>query len=153
MNTLTSIAAHGLLPVPLMSNTPHSRILGSRIASGGSAKAAPLTWLPQDATQRLELQDELAPMRRELRVAMLLRAAASLPRPSQVAEALKRQAERMPLWYLWLLAIFAPPMVIGSASWMVAGVSLAKHLLGLGGTALYGTIMMQAIYGLGHRLR
>jgi hypothetical protein len=82
MNTLTSIAAHGLLPVPLMSNTPHSRDLGC-----GTAKAAPLGWLPQDATQRLELQDELAPMRRELRIAMLLRAAASLPRPSQVAEA------------------------------------------------------------------
>jgi hypothetical protein len=147
MNTLTSIAAYGLLPVPLMSNTPHSRDLGC-----GTGKAAPLAWLPQDATQRLELQDELAPMRHELRVAMLVRAVASLPRLSRVAEALKRQAESMPLWYLWLLAIFAPPIVIGSASWMVAGVSLAEHLLGLGGTALYGTIMMQAIYGLGHRL-
>ena len=148
MKTLTSIAAYGLLPVPLMSNAPHSRDLGC-----GTAKAALLAWLPQDATQRLELRDELAPIRRELRAAMLLRAAASLPRPSQVAEALKSQAESMPLWYLWLLAIFAPPIVIGAASWMVAGVSLAKHLLGLGGTALYGAIMMQAIYGLSHRLR
>ena len=148
MNILTSVDAYGLLPVPLMSNTPYSQDLGC-----GTAKAAPLAWLPQDAIQRLELRDELAPMRRELRAAMLLRAAASLPRPAQVAEALKSQAESMPLWYLWLLAIFAPPIVIGAASWMVAGVSLAKHLLGLGGTALYGTIMMQAIYGLSHRLR
>ena len=57
----------------------------------------------------------------------------------------------LPLWYLGLLAILAPLAIVGSATWMVAGASIAKHLLGLVGLALFGTITMQAIYGLTHR--
>ena len=70
---------------------------------------------------------------------------------SELREALEKQAEAMPLWYLWPLAIFAAMATIGSFHWMVAGPSIAKHLLGLAGIALYASIMMQAIYGLTHR--
>ena len=79
---------------------------------------------------------------------VLTRVMPIVPQWSEIVEGLKRQAEAMPLWYLGLLAILAPLAIVGSATWMVAGASIAKHLLGLAGLALYGTITMQAIYGL-----
>lgn len=68
-----------------------------------------------------------------------------------VVEALKRQAEAMPRWYLGLMVIVAALMVAGSAVWMVVGTSMAKYLLGLCGIGLFGVLMMQAVHGLTHR--
>jgi drug/metabolite transporter (DMT)-like permease len=68
-----------------------------------------------------------------------------------VTEALKKQAEAMPRWYLMFMAIIAALMIGGSAFWMVVGLSMMKYLLGLVGIVLFGAIMMQAIYGLSHR--
>jgi hypothetical protein len=152
MKPLTSVAAFGLLPVPPMSNTPDLGDIDHRAETEGGSTSG-LAWLPPNATQRLEMQDELAPARCELRIAMLRRARASLPARSHIVRALKSQADAMPLWYLWLLAVTASSGVIGSASWMVADLSVVTHLLGIAGLALYGTIMMQAVYGLAHRWR
>src|SRR5262245_2523195 len=153
MKPLTSVAAFGLLPVPPMSSPSHPQDIGHGVKTAGVSKASGLAWLPQDASQRLEMQDELAPVRCALRLAMLRCATASLPAGAYIVHAFKRQADAMPPWYLWLLAIMASLGVIGSASWMVGGLSVAKHLIGFAGTALYGTIMMQAVYGLAHRWR
>jgi cytochrome c-type biogenesis protein CcmH/NrfG len=153
MKTLTSVAAYGLVPVPLMSDTPHPHEDGKRMTKEGNVSTPRLAWLPRDADERLATKEELAHIRRELRDAILMRALASVPQRSQIIEGLKTQAEAMPLWYLWLLAIVAPLTIIGSLAWLIAGVSTAKSVLGLGGIALYGTIMMQAIYGLSRRLR
>jgi hypothetical protein len=101
-------------------------------------------------TARLATKDELASFRHDLRVMVLSRAVAIVPKWSEVAEGLKGQAGTMPLWYLGLLAILARLAIAGSATWLVAGASIAKHLLGLVGLALFGTITTQAIYGLTH---
>jgi hypothetical protein len=110
-----------------------------------------LVWPQPDTTERLATKDELASIRHDLRILVLSRTMAIVPQWSQVVEGLKRQAGTMPLWYLGLLAILAPLAIVGSVTWMVAGASIAKQLLGLVGLALYGTITMQAIYGLTHR--
>ena len=134
MNILSSVAQYGLVSIPPTVDTSH------------------LAWLQRGATERLVAKSELASIRRELRVAVVARAMATAPKRVEIVEGLKRQSKAMPLWYLGLLAILAPLAVVGSATWMVAGASIAKHLLGLVGLALYGTITMQAIYGLTHRL-
>jgi hypothetical protein len=68
-----------------------------------------------------------------------------------VAEAMRRQAEAMPRWYLWFIAVFSPLMVIGSVAWMMIGNSVMKYPLGLVCIILFGAIMGQAIYGLTRR--
>ena len=68
-----------------------------------------------------------------------------------LTEGLKRQAEAMPRWYLVIVVVFAALAVAGSAFWMIAGTSIAKHLLGFVGVAFFTTIMAQARYGLTHR--
>jgi hypothetical protein len=153
MKTLTSVAAYGLVPVPLMSDTPHLHEDGNRMAKEGNIGTPRLAWLRRDANERLATKEELAHIRRELRDAILMRALASVPQRSQIIESLKTQADAMPLWYLWLLAIVAPLTIMASAGWLIAGVSTAKNVLGLAGIALYGAIMAQAIYGLMRRLR
>jgi len=83
---------------------------------------------------------------------VLAQAMATVPPWAAIVERLKRQAMAMPLWYLWLLAILAPPTMIGSAIWMITGASVVKHVLGSAGLALFAAIAMQAIYGLIRRL-
>ena len=68
-----------------------------------------------------------------------------------MVEALKRQSEAMPRWYLWFIALFAPLMVAGSAIWMLLEASLANYALGVAGIVLFGAIMIQAVHGLTHR--
>jgi hypothetical protein len=108
-------------------------------------------WPQTGTTEWLATKDELTSICHDLRVMVLSRTMAIVPKWSEVVQALKRQAGTMPLWYLGFLAILAPLALVGAATWMVAGASIAKHLLGLVGLVLYGTITMQAIYGLTHR--
>ncbi len=68
-----------------------------------------------------------------------------------VLEGLRRQAEAMPRWYLWFMAVVAPGLVAGSLWWMVAFASIQTLLIGLAGTLLFGVVTAQAIYGLSHR--
>lgn len=68
-----------------------------------------------------------------------------------VVEALKVQAEAMPRWYLWFIAVFATLTMGGLGFWMLVGASLLKCALSLGGIALFAVVMMQAIHGLTHR--
>ena len=152
MRPLTSVAEQGLVPVPPMYDTSHLQECGHRLAmvDNTGASSGPV-WPQPGTTERLATTDELASIRRDLRVMVLSRTMAIVPKWSQVVEGLKRQAGTMPLWYLGLLALLAPLAIVGSAMWLVAGASIAKHLLGLVGLALYGTITMQAIYGLTHR--
>lgn len=70
-----------------------------------------------------------------------------------MVEAMRKQAEAMPRWYLWSVAIFAPMMVVGSAAWLVAGASLTGYVVGFVGVILFGMVTAQAIYGLKSRLR
>ena len=152
MKSMNSVAACGLVAIPPMADTPHLHESDNRLVmAGDAADPSRLARFQSGATERLVALDELASIRRELRVMVLARAAATIPRWSEIVEGLKLQAEAMPLWYLWLLAIFASLATVGSAHWMVTGVSMAKHLLGLGGVVLYATIMMQAISGLTYR--
>ena len=153
MKPLTSVAEQGLVPVPPMSDTSHLQQCGNRLAMIDNIDASSaLAWPQPGTTEWLATKDELASIRHDLRVMALSRTMAIVPEWSEVVEGLKRQAGTMPLWYLGLLAILAPLAIVGSATWMVAGASIAKHLLGLVGLALYGTITMQAIYGLTKRL-
>lgn len=153
MRPLMSVAEQGLVPVPPMSDTSYLQECGNRLAIADNIDASSgLLWPQHGTTERLATKDELASIRHDLRVMVLLRTMAIVPEWSEVVEGLKRQAEAMPLWYLGLLVMLAPLAIVGSATWMVAGASIAKHLLGLVGVALYGTITMQAIYGLTHRL-
>jgi hypothetical protein len=146
MNILSSMAEHGLVAIPPLSATPHLHVRDNRLAMTDDAD--PL----RAPTERLVGKDELASIRRELRAMILARAMATVPRWTAVVESLKKQAMAMPLWYLWLLAILAPPTMIGSAIWMITGASVVKHVLGSAGLALFAAIAMQAIYGLIRRL-
>ena len=146
MNLLSSAAEHGLVAIPPLSATPHLHVRDNRLAMTDDAD--PL----RAPTERLVGKDELASIRRELRAMILARAMATVPRWTAIVESLKKQAMAMPLWYLWLLAILAPPTMIGSAVWMLTGASAVKHVLGSAGLALFAAIAMQAIYGLIRRL-
>src|SRR5688572_182188 len=136
MNILSNVGEHGLVATPLLSDTPHLQVSDNRLAMPDDADPSPAT------TERLVGKDELASIRRELRVMILARAMAAVPRWTAIVESLKKQAMAMPLWYLWLLAILAPPTMIGSAVWMIAGASIVKHVLGLAGLALFTAIAM-----------
>jgi len=136
VKTLASVVACALTAVPPLSAIAHLRVSDNRVA------------MADDATERLVGKDELASIRRELRAMVLAQAIATVPRRTAIVESLKKQAMGMPLWYLWLLAILAPPTMIGSAVWMIAGASLVKHVLGSAGLALFAAIAVQAIYGL-----
>ncbi|HZT50002.1 MAG TPA: hypothetical protein VFA64_18655 [Hyphomicrobiaceae bacterium] len=68
-----------------------------------------------------------------------------------VLEGLRRQAEAMPRWYLWCIAVLAPPLAAGSVWWMAAFASIPNCLIGLAGTLLFGVATAQAVYGLRHR--
>jgi hypothetical protein len=68
-----------------------------------------------------------------------------------VLEGLRRQAEAMPRWYLWFMAVLAPGLAAGSVWWMASFASIPAFLIGLAGTLLFGTVTAQAIYGLCHR--
>jgi hypothetical protein len=70
-----------------------------------------------------------------------------------MVEALKRQSEAMPRWYLWFIAVFAPSMVAGSVMWMISEASLWGCALCLVGMGLFGAITVQAVHGLKHRAR
>jgi hypothetical protein len=144
MKSFISVAGDGLLPAPPMPNTQLCSDKGIRRLI---AEEVP-SWLQCGATERMATKGELADIRRELRGVMLGGAMALIPRLLAVIDGLKRQADTMPPWYLWLLAIFAPLAIVGSVEWWFVGASPAKHWLGLAGIALYGTIMAQAIYGL-----
>jgi len=146
VKTLASVVACGLTAIPPLSATPHLHASDNRLAMADDA--AP--W--RASTERLVDKEELASIRRELRAMVLAQAMATVPRWAAIVESLKRQAMAMPLWYLWLLAIIAPPAMIGSAIWMIAGASAVKHVLGSAGLALFAAIAMQAIYGLIRRL-
>jgi hypothetical protein len=151
MKTLTSVAEHGLVPLPLMAGTQHLHECSNLLVMADNIDASRLAWRQRGSTERLATKDELACIRRELQITVLARLMAPVRQWPQTCEALKKQAEAMPLWYLWSLAIFTGLATIGSLHWMVAGPSMAKHVLGLAGIALYASIMMQAIYGLTHR--
>ena len=152
MKPLTSVAEQGLVAVPPMAYTCHSQECGNRLAIADNIDASlGLLWPQPGTTEWLATKDELASIRHDLRVMALSRTMAIVPEWSEVVEGLKRQAGTMPLSYLGLLALLAPLAMFGSATWMVAGASIAKHVLGLVGLALYGTITLQAIYGLTHR--
>lgn len=68
-------------------------------------------------------------------------------------EALRRQAEAMPSWYLWFIAVLAPLLVMGSALWMIDDHSPASYVLGSLGMLLFAALTMQAVHGLSHRRR
>jgi hypothetical protein len=63
-------------------------------------------------------------------------------------EALKRQAEAMPRWFLWLNIILSPLLVVGSVMWMMTESSVMSYVVGPLGVALFVTTTMQAVYGL-----
>src|SRR5262245_37500754 len=98
MNILSSLAEHGLMAMPPMVDTSHLHISARRLVMpDGTADHSHLAWLQRGATERLVARNELASIRRELRVAVLARAMGATPRWLEIVEGLKRQAEAMPL--------------------------------------------------------
>jgi hypothetical protein len=68
-----------------------------------------------------------------------------------MVEAFRRQAEAMPRWYLWFIAIYAPLTVVGCAIWMLMDGSMLARVIGPLGIVLFAVISIQAIHGLKHR--
>jgi hypothetical protein len=68
-----------------------------------------------------------------------------------VVEALKRQAEALPRWYLWFMVIAAPLYVVGSVVWMIVAPSTLAIGIGLASIVLFSTATAQAVHGLKHR--
>ena len=68
-----------------------------------------------------------------------------------VLDALKRQSEAMPRWYLVFLAIFSPIMAMGAAHGIAMGPATSMRVLSGIGLVLFGTTTVQAIYGLTRR--
>jgi hypothetical protein len=129
MKPLTSVAEQGLVPVPPMADTWHLQEC-RRLAMADNIDALSGVPCPQPGTtDQLVTKDDLASIRRDLRVTVLALVLPIVPQWSEIVEGLKRQADAMPLWYLRLLAILAPLAIVGSALWVIAGASIAKHLL------------------------
>lgn len=72
--------------------------------------------------------------------------------PSQMrlglGEAMLRQADAMPRWYLWTIAIGGGLMAAGSLYWVLAADGLGERVLAVVGLALFGAIVVQGIHGL-----
>jgi hypothetical protein len=72
--------------------------------------------------------------------------------PSQMrlglGEALMRQADAMPRWYLWTIAIGGGLMAAGSLYGLLAADALTERALAVVGLALFGTIVLQGVHGL-----
>ncbi|KAB2920466.1 MAG: hypothetical protein F9K29_01095 [Hyphomicrobiaceae bacterium] len=88
-----------------------------------------------------------------LLAARLVRGLAPTSDRLSLVEALKKQAEAMPGWYLRLAVIGALLMLAGSAYWAMAGATISNRLLGIGGIALFGVVTLQAVYGLARRAK
>jgi hypothetical protein len=68
-----------------------------------------------------------------------------------MVEAFRRQAEVMPRWYLWFIAVYAPLAVVGCAIWMLMDGSMLSRVIGATGILLFSVVSIQAIHGLKHR--
>jgi hypothetical protein len=68
-----------------------------------------------------------------------------------MVEGLKRQAEAMPRWYLWIMGIVAPIYIIGCIAWMIVSPSVTSVLVVLVAIILFGAVGAQAVHGLKHR--
>src|SRR5687768_4351071 len=100
MEISRSVAEHGLVAMPPMVDTSHLHVSDRRlVVPDGTADPSHLAWLQRGAVERSVARDELARIRRELRVMVFARAMATAPKCSDIVDGLKRQAEAMPLWY------------------------------------------------------
>jgi hypothetical protein len=68
-----------------------------------------------------------------------------------MVEAFRRQAEVMPRWYLWFIAVYAPLAVVGCAIWMLMDGSMLSRVIGATGILLFSVVSIQATQGLKHR--
>jgi hypothetical protein len=63
-------------------------------------------------------------------------------------DALKRQAEALPVWCLWLALFIASLVVPGSVLWVIYNPSIAYCVMAFIGIAIFGVGAIQAIHGL-----
>jgi MFS family permease len=68
-----------------------------------------------------------------------------------ITDALRRQSESMPRWYLVLLVIISPIFAVGAVHGIIMGPSTGMRILSGIGAVLFGTTTVQAIYGLTRR--
>jgi hypothetical protein len=68
-----------------------------------------------------------------------------------IVDALRRQSEAMPRWYLVLLAIISPIIALGAVHGIVMGPTAGMRVLSGIGAVLFATTTVQAIYGLTRR--
>ena len=101
MKPLTSVAEHGLVPLPLVAGTQHLHEYGNLLVMADNIDASHLVWRQRGGNERLATKDELARIRRELQITVLARLMAPVRQWPKILEALKTQAVAMPLWYLW----------------------------------------------------
>jgi hypothetical protein len=63
-------------------------------------------------------------------------------------DALKRQAEALPVWCLWLTLLTASLLVAGSVFWLVYNPSMVYGAVAFIGIAVFSVGAIQAIHGL-----
>jgi hypothetical protein len=68
-------------------------------------------------------------------------------------DALKRQAEALPVWCLWLTLLMASLVAPGSVFWVIYNPSVVYGAIAFIGIAVFGVGAIQAIHGLVDHLR
>ena len=66
----------------------------------------------------------------------------------ELIDALKRQAEAFPAWYLWLVLLMAPIAAAGAVLWQMNSPSIINYAVATGGIAWFITGAIQAVHGL-----
>jgi hypothetical protein len=82
---------------------------------------------------------------------MMMRGMPPVRQRMGMVEAMKRQAEAMPRWYLWFMVVVAPLCLVGSVACILAYSTIASLVLGLLGVVLFASATAQAVHGLQHR--
>jgi hypothetical protein len=65
-----------------------------------------------------------------------------------VIDALKRQAEALPAWYLWLMLVMAPPMLAVTVFWLIADPAPINYAIAGVGNVVLAVGAIQATHGL-----
>jgi hypothetical protein len=81
-------------------------------------------------------------------VAQMVEGLSPSPGRLPVLEAVARQAEEMPIWYLWLSVIGGGLLAVGAALMAWSSSSTPEQLMGVAGVALFAVVTLQACYGL-----
>jgi hypothetical protein len=86
-------------------------------------------------------------------VAHLVQDLAVSPARLGLFEAVEKQAQAMPRWYLWVMFCTALMLCAGAAIATVAAGTMAERVMGMGGLVLFAIVLAQSVYGLKRHAR